>query len=144
MFPSFDTGKPFQRLKKGLLLVALVVPSLAGSCAGGAPIFVIPSESSARTSPQPGSEQETTFKASFRNGKITVDVYPLAGEGYIDMAVRISNQPKQWRKLKKWNRNRRFPKTGITIPVPLTFLKPRLRVQAVEALFPDDKFTSAG
>ncbi len=144
MFPSFDTGKSFQRLKNGLLLVALVVPSLAGSCAGGAPIFVIPSESSARTSPQSGSEQETTFKASFRNGKITVDVYPLAGEGYIDMAVRISNQPKQWRKLKKWNRNRRFPKTGITIPVPLTFLKPHLRMQAVEALFPDDKFTSAG
>ncbi len=141
-----DSGRTVQCLRKFFLLFVLVLPSLAGSCAGGAPIFVIPGESTAGTTAGAASEQaqETSFKASFRKGEITVDVYPLPGEGYIDMAVRISNQPKQWRRLKAWNRNRRFPKTGIAIPVPFSYLKPRLRVQVVESLFPQDKFTSAG
>ena len=124
-------------LKIGILAVLL-------SCANSSPLYVSPGARHAFPEASQRSRQDGVIKSRFAGGKIIVDVYPLRGEGYIDLALRISNQPKSWRKLKKWNRNLRFPHRDRPIPVPFDFLNARYRLQAVKQLFPRDRLTSRG
>ncbi|MDQ7066102.1 MAG: N-acetylmuramoyl-L-alanine amidase [candidate division KSB1 bacterium] len=115
------------------------------SCAGSAPIYVMPGavpEPAANGAHAPAPQQD--IRPRFSNGKIVVDVYPRHGEGYIDVALRISHEPKAWRKLKRWNGNRRFPQRGRPIPVPYDYLNARYRMQAVRKLFPKDRMTGDG
>lgn len=119
---------------------------IIGSCSGGAPLYT--SYGKARNgiaSTAPASRQsQSEIRARFSNGKIMADIYPLRGEGYIDLAVRISSKPKQWQSLKSWNKNRRFPQTGVSIPVPFSYLNASYRVAAIQRLFPNDKLASTG
>ena len=92
----------------------------------------------------PGPQSKEGLKPFYRGGEIVVDVQPLRGEGYIDMALRISNQPKNWRQLKTWNRNRRFPQYGRPIRVTFDYLKLEYRSQAVRLLFPKDALRADG
>ncbi len=100
-------------------------------------------EAPPETSAEP-LQTRSDIRPRFVNGKIIVDVYPRNGEGYIDMALRISHEPKAWKKLKRWNGNRRFPQRGRPIPVPYDYLNARYRVQAVRKLFPKDRMGSDG
>ncbi|MCA9742953.1 MAG: N-acetylmuramoyl-L-alanine amidase [Deferribacteres bacterium] len=119
---------------------------IIGSCAASAPVYT--SYNKARNSysrPASGAQQiESEIRARFANGEIKVDVYPLRGEGYIDLAVRISSKPKQWKSLQSWNRNRRFPQTGVPITVPFSYLNAAYRLAAIQRLFPNDKLMAAG
>jgi len=118
----------------------------AGSCANSRPLYIIPARTAngiaaPLSNINPSVPAQKGFKPRFTRGKIIVDVYPEKGEGYIDIAIRISNKPKQWAKLKTWNKNRRFPRTGIAIPVPISYLSTKNRVAAVKELFKRDRFT---
>lgn len=108
-------------------------------------MYTLPNASSGngRVQQEP-SITSSDFRARFSESKIVAQIYPRRNEGYIDMALRISNQPKQWQKLKSWNRNRRFPQVGMLIEVPYTYLNKTYRLAAIEYLFKKDKFGSRG
>ncbi|RMD92327.1 MAG: LysM peptidoglycan-binding domain-containing protein, partial [Calditrichaeota bacterium] len=117
------------------------------SCAGSAPLYVAPGSNPAYSAGQRKSQysrEGRDFRSRFKQGKIIVDIYPRRGEGYIDLAVRISNQPKQWQKLKKWNGNLKFPRRGRPIAVPFDYLNITYRLKAIKSLFPRDAYTSKG
>jgi len=92
----------------------------------------------------PLQQRQPGLKPIFLGGKIKVDMYPQRGEGYIDMALRISNQPKNWRQLKTWNRERRFPQHGRPIRVAFDYLNSEYRSEAVRLLFPKDVLRADG
>ncbi|MFQ5627780.1 MAG: LysM peptidoglycan-binding domain-containing protein, partial [bacterium] len=117
-----------------------------GSCTGSPPLYTSYGRASNGEATQPSffPGNANALRARFSKGKINVDIYPQRGEGYIDLAVRISNKPKQWKKLKSWNKNKRFPQTGVPIRVPFTYLNANYRLQAVQDLFKKDKLISSG
>lgn len=126
------------------MLSATFVFTLLYACTGSAPLYTLPGASAASgTNPTP-QIPSTGVTAIFSSGKIIANIYPRRGEGYIDIALRISNEPKQWQKLKTWNRNRRFPQIGRPIRVPYSYLNDRYRLLAVERLFPKDRLTGKG
>ncbi|KAA3657823.1 MAG: N-acetylmuramoyl-L-alanine amidase [Calditrichaeota bacterium] len=109
-----------------------------GSCAGSAPRYTEPSYQSRQ-----GNIQDAEIKPHFNTGNITVDIYPQRGEGYIDLAVRISHNPKSWKKLRGWNRDGGL-QAGRKINVPFEFLNTNYRMLAIKLLFPKDNLNSKG
>ncbi|MCB9501279.1 MAG: N-acetylmuramoyl-L-alanine amidase [Deferribacteres bacterium] len=126
------------RISAWLIFLLFIVCISGGSCAGSAPRYTEPGYGTLQH-----QENEGRIIPHFHGAQITVDVYPQKGEGYIDLAVRISYTPKRWKKLRDWNKGR-ILQTGQKINVPFEFLNTRYRTMAIKQLFPKDEITSKG
>lgn len=129
-------GKP--TFNSTIIFSLFILCIIAGSCAGSAPRYTQPNYPLKHPVQKDGAIQ-----AHFKRARITVDVFPQSGEGFIDLAVRISHEPKQWAKLEKWNGNRKL-QVGRKINVPYDYLNTSYRLKAIKQLFPQDKLTSIG
>lgn len=114
------------------------------SCVGAPPIYTSTRGENLETPRSRTIAAQTDVRARFIKGEIFADIYPRRGEGYLDMAIRISHKPKQWQQLKTWNKDRRFPQIGTPIRVPFAYLNAKLRNQVIRELFKNDKFTPRG
>lgn len=131
----------WQRKRSIRVFIPTVLVAFLGSCASSAPVFVSYGGSAAGTRP-PAKQEE--LRAHFSEGEILVDVFPRQSEGYIELAIRISNQPKNWQRLRSWNKNARYLKVGVPVQVPFSYLNARYRLLAVQTLFRHDRMTATG
>jgi N-acetylmuramoyl-L-alanine amidase len=136
----------FKRFRFVDYFVSCLLFLMSASCSGSPPRYYTSGSAGAAAAANHSATSLTAkdLRARFKNGEITVDIYPRRGEGYIDLAVRISSKPKQWKNLQNWNRNRRFPQTGVPIRVPFSYLNANYRLYAIQDLFKKDNFTTAG
>ena len=77
------------------------------------------------------------------DGRLVVGVYPLANEGYIQIARRVMTDPEQYPAIVAFNR-KRSPQAGRPVNFPIATLKGAQRGQALRALYPDDELTERG
>ena len=113
------------------LLLALSSISLAGDA-------VAPSRAGGEFG-DPGAR----MRAYWLRGRLVVGVYPLANEGYIQIARRVMKAPENYPGIAALNRNRAI-QTGVPTVFPIVSLKPVLRGHALRALYPEDELTEKG
>ena len=77
------------------------------------------------------------------DGRLVVGVYPLANEGYIQIARRVMTDPEQYPAIVAFNK-KRSPQAGRPINFPIVTLKGAQRGQALRALYPDDELAERG
>ncbi len=83
------------------------------------------------------------MRAYWLRGRLVVGVYPLANEGYIQIARRVMQAPEDYPAIAALNRNRAV-QTGVPTVFPIATLKPVLRGHALRALYPEDELTERG
>jgi N-acetylmuramoyl-L-alanine amidase len=71
-------------------------------------------------------------------------VLPHAGEGWTQLASRLSSGARRAPELRAANDGLAAPLEGVRVRVPWGLLRPALRVDAVRALFPGDRRVAAG
>lgn len=71
-------------------------------------------------------------------------VLPHAGEGWSQLASRLSSGARRAPELRAANDGLAAPLAGVRVRVPWGLLRPALRVEAVHALFPRDRRVAAG
>ncbi len=126
------------RINSTIYIILFALCIFAGSCGGSAPRYTEPGFLSPAQSKKTGE-----IKPYFRDAKIMVDVFPQPGEGYIELALRLSHEPKRWHKLKQWNSSRPL-QVGRKITVPFEYLNAAYRLQTIKQLFPKDRLGAAG
>ena len=71
-------------------------------------------------------------------------VLPLAGEGWYRVARRLTGDGRTVAALRQANLNVKAPLRDVRVRVPWALLSPKLKVAALQALFPDDRRTAEG
>ena len=126
------------RFNSRLYIFLFTLCIFAGSCGGSAPRYTEPGFVHSRQTHKNGK-----ITTHFRDTRIFVDIFPELGEGYIELALRVSREPKQWQKLKRWN-NGRPVQIGRKIEVTFEYLNAAYRLKAIKQLFPKDRLNSIG
>ena len=76
--------------------------------------------------------------------EILLHVTSHRGDAWSRLARRITGDAERWKDLSVLNGMSETLRAGSTIKVPLSMLKPPLKVEAVRALFPQDRLTEEG
>jgi N-acetylmuramoyl-L-alanine amidase len=88
-------------------------------------------------------EAGARMRVYWLNGRLMVGVYPLANEGYIQLARRVMADPDAYAAIEALNRKQPVM-TGRPVVFPIATLKTELWAQALHALYPEDELTDRG
>lgn len=84
-------------------------------------------------------------RVEWRRGESpTMLALPLAGEGWLALAGRLTGSPHNARELQQTNETATRPLRGVRVRVPVVLLRPDLKVVVLRALFPEDRRVSGG